>query len=73
MSKKKLDFSPNDFVVYPAHGVGKVVSVETQEVAGFELPALGAGPGVGALLLLQHREARRLTVWCVRTSGYSQH
>jgi len=37
MSKKKLDFSPNDFVVYPAHGVGKVVSVETQEVAGFEL------------------------------------
>ena len=37
MSKKKLDFSPNDFVVYPAHGVGKVISVETQEVAGFEL------------------------------------
>jgi len=38
MSKsKKLEFRPNDFVVYPAHGVGKVVSVETQEVAGFEL------------------------------------
>ena len=37
MSKKKNDFSPNEFVVYPAHGVGKIVSVETQEVAGFEL------------------------------------
>jgi len=37
MSKKKNDFSPNEFVVYPAHGVGKIVSIETQEVAGFEL------------------------------------
>ncbi|EET47379.1 CarD family transcriptional regulator [Thalassobium sp. R2A62] len=35
--KKKRDFEPNDFVVYPAHGVGKVVSIEEQEVAGFEL------------------------------------
>ncbi|WP_368184550.1 CarD family transcriptional regulator [Aestuariibius sp. HNIBRBA575] len=38
MSKsKKNEFSPDDFVVYPAHGVGQVVSIETQEVAGFEL------------------------------------
>lgn len=38
MSKsKKNEFSPNDFVVYPAHGVGKIVSIEKQEVAGFEL------------------------------------
>jgi CarD family transcriptional regulator len=37
MSKKKLDFSPNEFVVYPAHGVGKIVNVERQEVAGFDL------------------------------------
>lgn len=38
MSKnKKLDFRPNDFVVYPAHGVGKIISVEEQEVAGFKL------------------------------------
>jgi CarD family transcriptional regulator len=38
MSKsKKKDFQPNEFVVYPAHGVGRIVSVETQEVAGFEL------------------------------------
>lgn len=37
MSKKKYDFSPDQFVVYPAHGVGKIARVETQEVAGFEL------------------------------------
>ena len=38
MSKsKKLDFSPNEFVVYPSHGVGKIISVETQEIAGIEL------------------------------------
>ncbi len=38
MSKsKKYDFRPNDFVVYPAHGVGKVVSIEEQEVAGIQL------------------------------------
>ena len=37
MSKAKADFRPNDFVVYPAHGVGQIVSIEKQEVAGFEL------------------------------------
>ncbi|KIT16172.1 RNA polymerase-binding transcription factor CarD [Jannaschia aquimarina] len=34
---KKPEFRPNDFVVYPAHGVGQIVSIEKQEVAGFEL------------------------------------
>ncbi len=38
MSKsKKYDFRPNEFVVYPAHGVGKVVTIEEQEVAGHVL------------------------------------
>ena len=38
MSKtKKSEFRPNDFVVYPAHGVGKIISIEEQEVAGFSL------------------------------------
>jgi len=38
MSKtKKLDFRPNEFVVYPAHGVGKIVTVEEQEIAGINL------------------------------------
>lgn len=38
MSKtKKNEFRPDDFVVYPAHGVGKIVSIEEQEVAGLKL------------------------------------
>lgn len=38
MSKsKKLDFRPNEFVVYPAHGVGQIINVEEQEVAGITL------------------------------------
>lgn len=31
------EFRPGQHVVYPAHGVGQVVSVETQEVAGTTL------------------------------------
>ena len=38
MSKsKKSEFRPNDFVVYPAHGVGQIVSIEEQEIAGITL------------------------------------
>jgi CarD family transcriptional regulator len=34
---KKLEFRPNEYVVYPAHGVGQIISIEEQEVAGIEL------------------------------------
>ncbi|MDV7270162.1 CarD family transcriptional regulator [Thioclava sp. A2] len=34
---KKPEFRPNEFVVYPAHGVGKIVSIEEQEIAGLKL------------------------------------
>jgi CarD family transcriptional regulator len=34
---KKPEFRPNDFVVYPAHGVGKIVSIEEQMIAGLTL------------------------------------
>ena len=34
---KKNEFRPNEFVVYPAHGVGKIVSIEEQEIAGLTL------------------------------------
>ena len=33
----KLPFSSGDYVVYPTHGVGKVIGIEKQEIAGFEL------------------------------------
>jgi CarD family transcriptional regulator len=34
---QKQGFKLNEFIVYPAHGVGQIVGVETQEVAGFSL------------------------------------
>ena len=37
MSKTAMDFKVGDSVVYPAHGVGKVAGVETQDVAGMSL------------------------------------
>jgi CarD family transcriptional regulator len=33
----KHGFKMNEFIVYPAHGVGQIVGVEIQEVAGFSL------------------------------------
>ena len=38
MSKKKdAGFRTGEFVVYPAHGVGQITTVETQEIAGMEM------------------------------------
>ena len=34
---KKMEFRPNDFVVYPAHGVGQIISIEEQDIAGLML------------------------------------
>src|ERR1700690_3234221 len=34
---QRQGFRLNEFVVYPAHGVGQVVAIEEQEVAGFKL------------------------------------
>jgi CarD family transcriptional regulator len=36
-SSHRQGFKLNEFVVYPAHGVGQIVAVEDQEVAGFRL------------------------------------
>ena len=40
MSKKNHtapEFRPNQYVVYPTHGVGKIISIERQDVAGTRL------------------------------------
>jgi CarD family transcriptional regulator len=40
MSKKihnVSEFRANEYVVYPAHGVGRIVSIEQQEIAGVSL------------------------------------
>jgi len=34
---KKQKFKANDYVVYPAHGVGKVLEIEEEEIAGIKL------------------------------------
>jgi len=36
-STNRHGFKLSEFVVYPAHGVGQIVSIEEQEVAGFKL------------------------------------
>lgn len=35
--KRAMPFRPGDYVAYPAHGLGKIVSIETDVVAGFTL------------------------------------
>ena len=32
-----LEFSQNDYVVYPSHGVGKIEAIEKDNIAGFEM------------------------------------
>lgn len=36
-ASQRQGFKLNEFVVYPAHGVGQIVAIEEQEVAGFKL------------------------------------
>lgn len=35
--KNKSGFGESDYVVYPAHGVGKIVAIEEQEISGHKL------------------------------------
>ena len=32
--QQRHGFRTNEYVVYPAHGVGRIVSIEEQEIAG---------------------------------------
>ncbi len=34
---QRLGFKTGEFIIYPAHGLGKIVSIEEQEIAGFKL------------------------------------
>ncbi|QIK40854.1 CarD family transcriptional regulator [Pontivivens nitratireducens] len=36
-AKTGYEFRPNDFIVYPAHGVGRITAVEEQEIAGISM------------------------------------
>jgi CarD family transcriptional regulator len=35
--QQKLGFKVNEWIVYPAHGVGRIVAIEDQEIAGLSL------------------------------------
>ncbi len=35
--KTKLKFKAGEFIVYPSHGVGKIIDIEEQEIAGMTL------------------------------------
>jgi len=35
--KKSYDFNTEDYIVYPSHGVGQIVSIDKHEVAGIEM------------------------------------
>ncbi len=36
-AKRSAEFRPNDYVVYPSHGVGRIVSIDEEEIAGFRM------------------------------------
>src|ERR1700760_4748785 len=37
MNSEKPPFDTGDLVVYPTHGVGKILAIETQEISGYTL------------------------------------
>ena len=37
LSNKRHEFKTDEFIVYPAHGVGQIVAIEEQEIAGMTL------------------------------------
>ncbi|MGB1918140.1 MAG: CarD family transcriptional regulator [Candidatus Puniceispirillales bacterium] len=38
--KTDIEFNANDFVVYPTHGVGRILGTEQQTIAGMEMDVL---------------------------------
>ncbi len=34
---QQIEFKPNNYVVYPTHGVGKITGIEVQEISGMKL------------------------------------
>jgi len=55
-------FNPGDYVVYPTHGVGKVLSIETQEIAGHKLQLF-------VISFVRERMTLRVPTSKVETSG----
>ena len=39
---QRQGFKTNEFIVYPAHGVGQILAIEEQEIAGAKLELLSS-------------------------------
>ncbi len=46
---KEFAFEKGDFVVYPTHGVGKVIDIEAKEIAGHRLDLFVISRAAGQL------------------------
>lgn len=64
MSAKKemIEFKPDDYVVYPTHGVGKVVSIEESVIAGSKMELI-------VISFEDERMTLRVPTFKVKTSG----
>src|SRR5277367_4024381 len=62
MTSEKVPFAAGDLVVYPTHGVGKIMAVENQEIAGHSL-------NVFVVLFDKDRMTLRVPVAKAKNSG----
>ncbi len=62
MSQDKVEFQAGEFVVYPSHGVGQIMGLETQVISGYELNVI-------VISFEKDRMTLRLPVAKARTSG----
>jgi len=62
MTKDNVEFTTGDHVVYPSHGVGQILGIEAQTIAGYELK-------VFVISFERDRMTLRLPVGKARTSG----
>ncbi len=59
---KDIGFKKGDFVVYPTHGVGKVLGIETQQISGISLQVI-------TILFDKDRMTLRVPVAKAKNSG----
>lgn len=57
-----VSFKPNDYVVYPKHGVGKVLSIEKSEIAGYLIESV-------AISFEHEKMIVRVPTYNIKTSG----
>jgi CarD family transcriptional regulator len=61
MNSEKPPFATGDLVVYPTHGVGKIVAIETQEISGHTLS-----------VFVVHFDKDRMTLRVRRLSSHTE-